>query len=130
MLRKFGWALAAAASIAAFGPAIAADLPVKARPVVVPVYSWTGCYIGFSAGGKGVGINETVNTTAIGIFPAAALDLGRREAETWLAGGQAGCNYQAGNWVFGVEVDGHAQRWSQTDMLGLLVQLGALPAPA
>jgi outer membrane immunogenic protein len=116
MLRKFGWALAAAVSIASFGPATAADLPVKARPVVVPLYNWTGCYVGLSAGGKGVGLDETVHTTA-GIFPAAALDLGRREAETWVAGGQAGCNYQAGRWVFGVEVDGHAQRWSQSDIL-------------
>lgn len=117
MLRKFGWALAAAASIAAFGSAGAADLRVKARPMVVPVYNWTGCYIGLSAGGKGVGMDETVNTAAAGIFPAAALDLGRREAETWLAGAQAGCNYQSGNWVFGVEADGHAQRWGQTDIL-------------
>ena len=53
---------------------------------------------------------------------AAALDLGRREAEgTWLAGGQAGCNYLAGDWVFGVEVDGHAQRWGQTDILAGVV---------
>ena len=124
MLRKFGWALAAAASIAAFGSATAADLPVKARPVVVPVYNWTGCYIGLSAGGKGVGLDETVHTSAAAPFAAAALDLGRREAETWVAGGQVGCNYQAGNWVFGVEADGHAQRWSQFDILA-----GPIPAP-
>ena len=56
-----------------------------------------------------------------GIIPATAADLGRREAETWIAGGQVGCNYQAGNWVFGIEGDAHAQRWQQSDVLfGLL----------
>jgi outer membrane immunogenic protein len=92
-------------------------MAVKARPVVVPIYNWTGCYIGLSAGGKGVGINETASTAAAGPFPASTIDLGRREAETWIAGGQVGCNYQAGNWVFGVEGDAHAQRWSQSDIL-------------
>ena len=35
-------------------PAIAADLPVKARPMapVVTAYNWTGCYIGGNVGGK------------------------------------------------------------------------------
>ena len=90
MLRKFGWALAAAASIAAFGPATAADLPVKARPVVVPIYNWTGCYIGLSAGGKGIATSETVYTAAAGPFAGAALDLGRRDAEGHVARGRSG----------------------------------------
>jgi outer membrane immunogenic protein len=117
MIRKFGWAVAAVVSMAGFGSASAADMAVKARPVIVPIYNWTGCYIGLSAGGKGVGIDETIRTNGVGVFPAAALDLGRREAETWIAGGQVGCNYQSGNWVFGIEGDAHAQRWSQTDIL-------------
>jgi outer membrane immunogenic protein len=116
MIRKFGWALAAAVSLAGIGAASAADMAVKARPLPPPVYSWTGCYIGLSAGGKGVGISETVRTVAVGIIPATSADLGRREAETWIAGGQIGCNYQTGNWVFGVEGDAHAQRWSQSDV--------------
>src|SRR5438128_4333833 len=121
MIRNFGWALAAAASLAGSGAASAADMAVKARPLPVPIYSWTGCYIGLSAGGKGVGISETVRTNAVGVIPATAADLGRREAETWIAGGQVGCNYQTGNWVFGIEGDAHAQRWSQSDVFaGLL----------
>ena len=122
MIRNLGWALAAAASLAGIGAASAADMAVKARPLPPPpVYSWTGCYIGLSAGGKGVSIRETVHTEAVGIIPAAAADLGRREAETWIAGGQIGCNYQSGNWVFGIEGDAHAQHWSQSDVLfGLL----------
>jgi outer membrane immunogenic protein len=34
------------------GPALAADLPVKAPPIVAaPAFSWTGCYIGGQVGG-------------------------------------------------------------------------------
>ena len=36
------------------GPAMAADMPVKARPPApapVAVYNWTGCYIGGNVGG-------------------------------------------------------------------------------
>src|SRR5262245_17829316 len=122
MIRNLGWALAAAASLAGIGAASAADMAVKARPLPPPVYSWTGCYIGLSAGGKGVGISETFGTVAVGAFPATAADLGRREAETWIAGGQIGGNYQSGNWVFGIEGDAHAQRWAQSDVFaGLLV---------
>ena len=117
MIRNLGWALAAAASLAGIGAASAADMAVKARPIVVPVYSWTGCYIGLSAGAKGVGIRETLRTEAVGALPATFLDTGRREAETWIAGGQAGCNYQTGNWVFGIEGDAHAQNWGDSNWL-------------
>ena len=47
-------ALAAAAVFALFtGTASAADMAVKSRPVVapVPVFSWTGFYIGIHGGG-------------------------------------------------------------------------------
>jgi outer membrane immunogenic protein len=124
MIRNLGWAFAAAASLAGIGAASAADMAVKARPLPPPIYSWTGCYIGLSAGGKGVGIDERITTVAIAPFGTSFIDLGRREAETWIAGGQVGCNYQSGNWVFGIEGDAHAQRWSQSDILA-----GVLLAP-
>jgi outer membrane immunogenic protein len=121
MIRKSGWALAAVVSVAALGSASAADMAVKARPIVVPIYNWTGCYIGLSAGGKGVATRDVVYLPAAtgggGAFPGAALDLGKGEAETWIAGGQVGCNYQAGKWVFGVEGDAHGQKWSKYDVL-------------
>jgi outer membrane immunogenic protein len=112
MIRKFGWALAAAASIVGFGSASAADMAVKARPVVVPIYNWTGCYVGLSAGGKGVATRDTVFIPATAFSPAASFDGGRLDDATWIAGGQIGCNYQSGRWVFGIEGDAHAQRWS------------------
>jgi len=126
MIRKFGIALAAVVSMGGLGAASAADMAVKARPmpVVVPVYNWTGCYIGLSGGAKGIGPRETAHIPAAGTAPAAQLDLGRGEAETWLAGGQVGCNYQSGKWVFGIEGDGHAQRWGTSSTIS-----GTLPLP-
>jgi outer membrane immunogenic protein len=117
MIRKFGWALAAVVSVAGFGAASAADMAVKARPIVVPIYNWTGCYIGVSAGGKGVAVNDTVHIPATALTPASAADLGRLEDATWIAGGQVGCNYQSGRWVFGIEGDAHAQKWATSSIL-------------
>jgi outer membrane immunogenic protein len=118
MVRKFGWALAAAASFAGIGAASAADMAVKARPIVAPVYSWTGCYIGLSAGAKGVATRDTVYNPATAFpTPASFYDAGRLEDETWIAGGQIGCNYQTGRWVFGIEGDAHAQRWATTSVV-------------
>ena len=100
MIKKFGWALAAVVlPIGSLGSASAADMAVKARPMPmpVPVYNWTGCYIGLSAGAKGARAGDTVFIPAAAPAPASSLDLGRGEADTWLAGGQAGCNYQTGN---------------------------------
>ncbi len=50
-MKKFLIATAALASVALVGPANAADLPVKAPPVLMPVmYNWSGLYIGIEAG--------------------------------------------------------------------------------
>jgi outer membrane immunogenic protein len=97
----------------------AADLPVAApsykAPVVVPAYfSWSGCYVGAS-GGYGWGTSSTTTT----IDPNAAFGSGAPNAQAaynanmspglkphgGVAGGQAGCNYQAGAFVFGGETD-------------------------
>src|SRR5258708_2328191 len=119
----FGWAAAVAVSLAGVGAASAADMAVKARPVPVAVYSWTGCYIGVSGGGKWARAQESVVIPAAGLFGQTALGYSI-EPSTWLIGGQAGCNVQSGNWVFGVEADAHAQRWSSLATLG-----GGFPAP-
>ena len=38
--------------------------------------------------------------------------------EPLLGGGQVGCNWQSGNWVFGIEGDADGQRWSSSRILG------------
>lgn len=117
--------LAAAAVGAAMTPALAADLPVKARPVPVPVvaaYSWTGFYIGANAGyswGRDpIDVAATarirefrafqtpaetlVADTGVVPFPLAA---GTANVQGALAGGQAGYNWQSGVFVYGFETD-------------------------
>jgi outer membrane immunogenic protein len=90
----------------AFGgvPALAADMAVKAPPPPVPaapVYSWTGFYIGINAGaGYGANTSTFSGFTAIDNPPPVS-------PNGWggVIGGQAGYNYQFGNWVAGVEAD-------------------------
>jgi outer membrane immunogenic protein len=50
------WSLVAVAAItvAAFKPALAADLPISNYPPPLPVYNWTGFYLGIN-GGFGTG---------------------------------------------------------------------------
>jgi outer membrane immunogenic protein len=88
----------------------AADMPLKAPPIVAaPAFSWTGCYIGAHAGyGWGRDTNDFGNAIASGVtenegFPA---EFGPFNHNTsgGVAGGQAGCNYQIqSNWLIGVE---------------------------
>jgi len=94
-------------------PAMAADMPLKARPrPPVSLYSWTGCYLGGSVGGVWRQNDTTTITVADGGSGAAAAAAAGAiptafsyGGSSWLAGGQAGCNYQASNWVLGVETD-------------------------
>jgi outer membrane immunogenic protein len=79
---------------------MAADMSVpysKAPPMAAPVFSWTGCYVGAHVGGG------TMTSNFEGSSGTATNGTGA------VAGGQAGCNYQDGNWVFGVEGEGY---WS------------------
>src|SRR5271168_199371 len=75
-------------------PALAADLPMKAAPLIVaPVApSWTGCYVD---GGVGYGMwnQDQYTETFPGLVPtglAATTDGGRG----WLGRFGAGCDYQ------------------------------------
>jgi outer membrane immunogenic protein len=90
--------LLALVSLAALtGTAAAADLPRPApapyykAPVAVPVYNWTGFYIGIN-GGAGFG-RSTWDTT------------GGFNTSGGLVGGTLGYNWQAGQAVFGLEGD-------------------------
>ena len=83
--------------------ASAADMPLKAPPPP-PVFSWTGCYVGANAG-WGHATRTWNGTPTTG--PSAPVSIGT-SGDGFVGGGQLGCDYQAGNWVFGVEgmVDG------------------------
>ncbi|MDC7784099.1 porin family protein [Rhodoplanes sp. TEM] len=89
--------LAAAATIMAIGTASAADLsarmPMKAPPpVMAPVFSWTGCYIGGFVGGAW-NADSTVATDLNGAYaPTGAW--GYKTDSSFIGGGTAGCNWQ------------------------------------
>jgi len=88
-----------ALTFGASGAASAADLPVKAPPPVL-AYSWTGCYVGGHAGGLWARKEWTLEA------PDPITPLGSHNANSWLGGAQAGCDYQfAGRWVIGVQGD-------------------------
>jgi outer membrane immunogenic protein len=84
--------------------AFAAERPVP-RPVPAyapppPAYTWNGCYVGASAGtSSGSSQHFDVAGNAI----TNSFDL-----SGFIGGGQLGCNWQWGAWVFGIEGDGSA----------------------
>jgi outer membrane immunogenic protein len=83
----------AAVAFAAVGSATAADLPMKAPPMVAaaPVMSWTGCYV---AGGVGYGMwnqdHYTETTTTLTQLEPNTTTGGRG----WLGRVGVGCDYQ------------------------------------
>jgi outer membrane immunogenic protein len=105
MRRQMNWAFAASMLLVlgTTGNASAADMAVKARPVVAPVIAtpWTGCYIGGNVGGGWTRIDTTrVSQDTIG--PAFA-NYGRENDSGFIGGGQIGCDFQTGNLVLGVQ---------------------------
>jgi outer membrane immunogenic protein len=121
MKKHIAIAVSAMVALAVAAPAIAADMPApvyrKAPPpaAVAPTYNWTGCYVGGQIGGLWVRKEWTDVTNG------ASTPFGSHNADGWLAGGQVGCNYQTGQWVFGIQGD-----YAWTDAKGSNVNL-ALP---
>ncbi len=84
----------------------AADLARKAAPPPmappVPVFSWTGCYVGAHVGWGWGHANHSQGSFTSGVVTAN----GGVNTNGALFGGQVGCNYQfAGNWVAGIQGD-------------------------
>jgi outer membrane immunogenic protein len=97
--------LASAAILAMAGVASAADMrmPVKAPPVIAPVFSWTGCYIGGYVGGAwaandaatyelfdgvgGYGVNHAGGATTYRAWSY-------KTDSSFIGGGTVGCNWQ------------------------------------
>lgn len=88
--------LAIAVSVLTAGAAgaSAADLPLKAKPIVAAGLDWSGVYIGAHAG-YGGGMKDWES--------AGPADFVARGP---LVGGQVGINKQLGSFVFGLELDG------------------------
>jgi outer membrane immunogenic protein len=109
-MKKLLLASAALMALSIGGNAVqAADMPVKAV-APVPVFTWSGCYVGVQVGYKwGESVHTATGLAADGTYvPAAAgQDITSDINVNGILGGvEAGCQYQWGNWVWGIEGDG------------------------
>ena len=104
-------------ALSAGGSALAADMPVKARPAPPPaVYSWTGCYGGGFVGyGWGNSQHRSLDPDErAGAAPNVSETDFRRvtgditpsfDMNGALGGFNVGCQYQFGWWLIGIEGD-------------------------
>jgi outer membrane immunogenic protein len=126
-MKKLLVASIALVALNAGGPALAADMPVKARPAPPPaVYSWSGCYGGGFVGyGWGNSqhrsldprerpsffdqnpVNNLVTQVSESNFQRVVGDITPSfDMNGALGGFNVGCQYQFGWWLIGVEGDG------------------------
>ncbi len=94
-------------AINAIAPASAADLEVPAaKAPPIPVFNWTGLYIGGNVGGGWDNLNYSGSSPAHGTVPATTFS-GVEELTGIVGGGQVGGDYQlpTTHFVFGVEAD-------------------------
>ena len=102
-------------TVGGLGQASAADLPMKAAPMPVAVYNWTGFYIGGNVGGAWNDTRDDVFPTGCFLTTVACgggaavnplrSDSVRLNGSGFVAGAQAGYNWQRERWVFGLEGD-------------------------
>ena len=113
MLRKILMTTVAASAMV--GSAYAADLPRREPPPAyvppVPIFTWTGFYIGANVGGAFRANNRGPLEDAVffgGAAPVGALIVANNNNNSgrFLIGGQAGYNWQINNFVLGIEGDG------------------------
>jgi outer membrane immunogenic protein len=103
--------VAAAMPLAANAADLPPAAPVYKAPVVAPVYfTWSGCYIGANAGGKWEAHRDaSVTIPAAAGLPTSTFTFDDGSSNnnngSFVGGGQIGCNYQAGQFVFGIEGD-------------------------
>jgi outer membrane immunogenic protein len=100
MLRKL--LLSSVAATAMIGSALAADLPSRRPPPVlpvIPVFTWTGFYIGVDGG---YGWQNVRETGIVGGLPNYQLNF---RATGPIGGGHVGFNWQVNQFVFGMEGD-------------------------
>jgi outer membrane immunogenic protein len=87
----------------------AADIPrpVYKAPVAVPMYNWSGLYVGGQAGWAFSDSTWDTNATNNAVFVTE-----NHKENSWIAGGQLGLRWQfSNNWVIGVE-----GMWSGVDL--------------
>jgi outer membrane immunogenic protein len=98
--------VSAAASLLSFS-AVAADLPARIEPAYMPVFSWTGFYLGGELGWIRTDPEYTTGALVLGT-PFIVSSTSSKDGLSY--GMLAGYNYQLGNLVFGIE--GDFQGWT------------------
>lgn len=116
-----------AISLAMVAGASAADLPPRPAPTPVyvaappPTWNWTGCYVGGNVGGS------WTNTSFYD--PILLVNDGNANGSGVVGGGQVGCDYQVGIFVFGVQglFDGLSINGSGQQPSGLITNSSSIP---
>src|ERR1700691_5694746 len=124
-MKRILWA--GAFALVAGGHALSADLPPPVAPrapatyvpTTVPVYNWSGIYIGAN-GGYAFGPNAWDDPTGALATPPGAVSTGNFNTNGWLAGGTVGGNIQWGAVVLGIEGD-----WDWSNINGTNSSLAA-----
>jgi outer membrane immunogenic protein len=122
--------------------ALAADLPARApvytkAPEMVPVYDWTGFYIGGNLG-YSWGRSSDTSTVTNGVGTILFTSANQSDLNGIVGGGQIGYNWQMQNWVFGLEADiqGTGEKGSlgftcpQSTCTPTFGQIAVFPGPA
>jgi outer membrane immunogenic protein len=99
--------------LAIAGPAVAADMPLKAAPPMAPIFSWSGCYIGGTAGWyhsksdfAGIPTGAWTTAPALDVAILTGVSAGSFSKDGFIGGGEVGCNIVADNrFLFGIEFD-------------------------
>jgi outer membrane immunogenic protein len=111
-MRRLQCALLAATAAIGFASVVsAADMPTKApayqAPAAVGAYNWTGFYVGGNVGWSGGRFHDdAVYTNPNYTSPiVATLASVTNSANGFVGGGQVGYNWQANNWLYGLEAD-------------------------
>jgi outer membrane immunogenic protein len=108
--------VAVAGLVAGAGAASAADLPARTAPIApapmipaIPIFTWTGFYVGAQVGYAWGNSNNDVPPGAFFVNDAgflAPFDRGfGGDNDSFMAGVHAGYNYQIGSFVVGLEGD-------------------------
>ena len=93
--------------------AFAADLPSRRAPApmiaAVPVFTWTGFYVGANAGYGWQNNDDSSIFVPAGTFGpgtvGGTITYADDEGDGFVGGGQVGYNYQIGSFVLGLEAD-------------------------
>ncbi len=108
-------------AVLGIGSAYAADLPVKAPVVAAPAPSWAGFYIGANAGAGSAEGTYTLSPAGCFLTGCGAGGVAANTLRTFtednlntffVGGAQAGYNWQAGNFVYGLEGDINYNGWN------------------